>query len=108
MQHKEYTLNFFEICLDNRAQHKMKADQFIENIGSLFEKFDNNIKNKLAPFIQFPHKCMYDTHSLLSILNDIGFNAIPKSPFESKIDDIKNIELQNRTVDAVIIEGEKV
>jgi len=53
------------------------------------------------------HKCMYDSSSLVDILNDIGFSAKKCSAFESEINDIETIEQVGRTLDAVIVEGRK-
>ena len=60
------------------------------------------------PFITFPHKCMYDTETLLRILTKIGFKAEERKGMESTIDDIRNIEDETRTLNAVIVEGKKV
>ena len=84
------------------------ADNFVKFLGVLYEeKGDSLLKKKLAPMIRFPHKCMYDTERLLDIMSEIGFSCQSQEPFVSKISDIKNIELPERTVEAVIIEGQK-
>ncbi len=84
------------------------ADNFVNYLGVLYEeKGDSFLKKKLAPLIRYPHKCMYDTERLLSIMMKIGFNCHSQEPFVSKISDINNIELPDRTVEAVIIEGQK-
>lgn len=86
---------------------KVRADEFVEKLGVLYGNNRNKIKNTLAHFIQFPHKCMYDTPTLLMILEEIGFNAISREPFNSDIDDIRQIETEERTTNAVIMEGRK-
>ena len=63
------------------------------------------IFKKLA---QYPHQCMYSTKSLLKLLESVGFEASSRSAYDSEIDDIKEIELEDRTIDAVIIEGKKI
>jgi ubiquinone/menaquinone biosynthesis C-methylase UbiE len=83
------------------------ADYFVERLGVLCDSYTSSFKSKLAVFIQFPHKCMYDTRTLKFILEDIGFKSECKSAFESKIPDIEKVELIDRTKDAVIIEAEK-
>ena len=50
---------------------------------------------------------MYDQASLIRIMSNIGFKCQIKKPFESEIDDIKIIELPDRTEAAVIVEGKK-
>ncbi len=86
---------------------QIRADEFVQTLGVLYTKKNNFIKNKLAPFIQFPHKCMYDTTSLVDILNNIGFEANSRTSLDSDISDIEGIELEDRTINAVIVEGKK-
>ncbi len=86
---------------------KLCADQFIAKLGVLSGNSKNPIKNFLSHFIQFPHKCMYDTQTLLNLLNYIGFDAVSKKEFNSAIEDIKQIENKKRTEKAVIVEGRK-
>lgn len=86
---------------------RIRADDFVESLGVLYERRGSYIKDRLAPFFQFPHKCMYDTPRLLEILREIGFDATNKAPFESEISDIQTIELKGRTENAVIVEGKK-
>lgn len=88
-------------------ENKIRADEFIENLGVLFMPNSNKIKDKMAPFFQFPHKCMYDTPTLLSILKTLGFDVERRKPFDSSIDNIEEVELEKRTKKAVIIEGIK-
>jgi len=51
---------------------------------------------------------MYDAATLKSIFEDIGFEPELKQCFESEIPDIRNVELEKRTIGAVIIEGKKI
>jgi SAM-dependent methyltransferase len=83
------------------------ADDFVEELGVLYGRYGNKLKNRVASFIEFPHKCMYDSPRLIAILREIGFDATNRSPFDSAIDDIRLIESMERTEDAVIVEGEK-
>ena len=85
-----------------------RADYFLESLLVLYGNKDSALINILAPFVQFPHKCMYDANALLKILDSIGIIAEKKEYLESNIADINNIELESRTVDAVIIEGKKI
>ncbi len=89
------------------TSEKIPAENFLSELGVLYNEYSNKTKNKFAPFIQFPHKCMYDTVSLLRIMTNIGFKASSKNAFESEIQDIHSIELKNRTYQAVIVEGTK-
>ena len=84
-----------------------RADDFVETIGVLYGNSKNVLKNRLASFIQFPHKCMYDTLTLLKILSETGFEAAIRTAFNSDISDIQLVELQERTENAAIAEGRK-
>jgi predicted SAM-dependent methyltransferase len=87
---------------------KVRADNFVETLGVLYETKKNTLKNLLVPLTQFPHRCMYDKETLLTVLTSIGFQAESKKPFFSDISDIKIIELASRTERAVIVEGRKL
>jgi predicted SAM-dependent methyltransferase len=95
-------------CIVTNFNNKVfPADQFLEKLSVLNWEYKSKLKNFLAPYIQYPHKCMYDTPTLLSIIGNVGFNAQSKDPFNSKIEDIKKIEKEERTKFSVIIEGHK-
>jgi hypothetical protein len=85
---------------------RIHSEDFVENIGVLYRN-SNAIKNLFSPFFEFPHKCMYDNSRLVTILNDIGFQASDRAAFDSDIEDIRLIELEGRTENAVIVEGRK-
>lgn len=84
---------------------RLLAEDFVEKLGVLCGNSKHSIKKRLAWFIEFSHKCMYDTKTILRILGQIGFNATSRNPFDSKIEDIKIIETEERTKNAVIVEG---
>lgn len=86
---------------------QIKADDFVERLDVLYTNSSNALKRKLAPFIQFPHKCMYDNQRLSEVLNEMGFDAKVRAPFDSEIDDIRRVELGGRTEGAAIVEGRK-
>ena len=86
----------------------IRADRMLERLEVLYTSHPNPIKNRLAPFVQFPHKCMYDTPTLLAIMAEHGFDARSRAPFDSEIDDIEAVERQDRTINCVIVEGRKV
>lgn len=96
---KAFTLEYLE--------GKMRADFFVENLLVLYPESKNFIKKFLIPFVSFPHKCMYDTQTLIGILKSIGFKVKEKKGYDSLITDIKNIEILSRTENAVIVEGIK-
>jgi len=85
----------------------LRADDFVEALGVLYDRSKNPIKHRLYPLLQFPHQCMYDTARLLDILDATGFESSSRAGFDSGIDDIRVIELEDRTRDAVIVEGHK-
>lgn len=85
----------------------LRADDFTEDLGVLYWKGRDSIKNKLSFFIRFPHRCMYDAPSLIELLNQIGFSAHNKKPFDSDITDINAVEVENHTLNALIVEGRK-
>lgn len=89
------------------VEGRVNADDFIEKLGVLYGNSSIGLKKKLSPFFEFPHKCMYDNARLPIILNDIGFKASTRIAFDSDIADIRLIEMEDRTENAVIVEGRK-
>jgi hypothetical protein len=89
------------------SQGEMRADHFVESLGVLCPEGPRGLKAKLQPLICFPHKCMYDETTLISILEELEFSAQPKCYLESEIEDIESVELEHRTIHAVIVEGKK-
>lgn len=85
----------------------IQADEFVEKLGVLYDIYPNPIKTRLAPFLDYPHKCMYDKNNLIMLMSELGFAAEVRRPFDSRIADIAAIELSDRTRDAVIIEAAK-
>lgn len=85
----------------------IRADQFLETLGVLYGADKRGLKKFFAPFYEFPHKCMYDTPTLVAVMREAGFLAEERRPFDSSIAGIEQIELADRTVDAVIVEGVK-
>jgi ubiquinone/menaquinone biosynthesis C-methylase UbiE len=93
--------------INRYVNQALAADHFVEELGVLYQTSRSPLKAKLIPFIQFPHKCMYDTETLLHALDRSGFRAASWNPFDSGIADIAAIESSGRTVAAVIVEGVK-
>jgi len=86
---------------------EMPADELVEQLGVLYGSDKHGLRRMLAPMIEFPHKCMYDPSTMVRLFQSAGFTAIDRAPFESEIPDIRSIELENRTFEAVIVEGKK-
>ena len=86
---------------------ELPAEEFVEALGVLYLDSGSRWKSRLAPFVQYPHKCMYDTPSLVKCLSNAGFEARGRDSFDSAILDISDIEMESRTNDAVIVEGVK-
>jgi SAM-dependent methyltransferase len=87
---------------------EIKAEDFVDELGVLYAQSGRPLRRKLAPWFQFPHKCMYDTPALVRTLEELGFSAASMPPFASEIDGIDGIEIEDRTVGAVIVEGRKM
>jgi len=90
------------------VEGRIRADDFLELLGVLYgDSGGSEMKKKLAPFYKYPHKCMYDTPRLVTILDEIGFQASSRGAFDSDIEGISTIELEERTDNSVIAEGRK-
>lgn len=96
-----------QVVVNGYINKNFPANEFVENLLVLYTKSDSKLKQLIAPFIQFPHKCMYDTPTLLSIMKDLGFKVQSKTLYDSKIEDIRTIEIEGRTKYSVVIEGIK-
>jgi hypothetical protein len=84
------------------------ATEFLDELDVKYElDTDGFLKRQLAPFVRFPHKCMYDTAALCALLERLGFAASARAAFDSNIEGIESIELPHRTRDAVIVEARK-
>jgi hypothetical protein len=86
---------------------RIPADRFLDRLTVLYHPDDNPLKAKLAPFVQFPHRCMYDLPTLKAVAAERGIKLESRGAFESLIPDIRQIELQHQTENAVIVEGTK-
>jgi predicted SAM-dependent methyltransferase len=96
------------VIVEQYLKSEMSADEVLDELGVGYDSpSDGFLKRKLAPFIRFPHKCMYDSPTLLRIMSEIGFEVKSKSAFESEIKDLKEIEQPERAAASVIIEGKK-
>jgi SAM-dependent methyltransferase len=93
--------------VDRYLSGGLAADHFVEDLGVLYGPAKQGLARLLAPVVEFPHKCMYDSATMRRVLQSAGFVARCRPPFESDIVDIRSIEISDRTVDAVIVEGNK-
>jgi predicted SAM-dependent methyltransferase len=88
---------------------KTSADVFLDELYVVCDTSGMGFfKKLLANYIAFNHKCMYDTKTLIRRLNEIGFQAENRAPLESVIPDIKQIERESRTINAVIVEAKRL
>jgi predicted SAM-dependent methyltransferase len=87
---------------------RMRADEFCEKLMCLPPLSGKGMLSRFfINMFAFPHQCMYDTETLLTILSEIGFRAESRKPFESDIGDIVDIENKDRVAGSVIVEGRK-
>lgn len=93
--------------VDSYRNGDMKADEFLSRLGVLYSSYQSGLKNSIAPFVQFPHKCMYDESALCRIMKEAGFEPNARAAFESDIGGIETIEIESRTHNAVIVEATK-
>jgi ubiquinone/menaquinone biosynthesis C-methylase UbiE len=96
-----------EAFVSKYAKREMDADDFLIKLDVLSDRSGGFFKKLMSPYISYPHQCMYDTRRLVEIMHETGFEAEPKKPFESGIEDIHVVEREDRTVDAVVVEGVK-
>ncbi|MBN1461275.1 MAG: methyltransferase domain-containing protein [Armatimonadetes bacterium] len=97
----------FRLVVAKYIEGEIRADDFVSQLGVGLAGRGRSLKDRLAPLFQFPHKCMYDTTRLLEILDELGFVASSRAPFESDIDDVQKLELEDRVTNAVVVEGRK-
>lgn len=87
---------------------RLPADLFVQRLGvSVQEPGDGPVKRRLAFLVRYPHACMYDRDALLAAMRNAGFEAEPRDPFDSALPGIRDIEIEDRTRGAVIVEGTK-
>lgn len=98
-----------EAIVSDYTSGKTSADMFLDELYVVSDTSGMGFfKKLLANQIAFPHKCMYDTRTMLSRLRQINFQAESRAAFESDIPDIKQIESEGRTKNAVIVEGKRL
>jgi hypothetical protein len=95
--------------VDGYREGRSSALDFVDALGVRAEApSDGRLKRLLAPWLRFPHRCMYDRESLLGCLREAGLEATTRAPFESRIERLDAVESAARTAGAVIAEGTKV
>lgn len=98
-----------KVIINRYTQGKIAADEVLDQLYVTYNSpTDGVLKRIIAPFIQFPHKCMYDTPTLLRIMSEIGFEVAIKQAFESEIKDIQVIEQSERTAESILVEGKNI
>ena len=93
--------------VDGYIAGDFRADDMFEKLLCLYRFSNSSLKNAIVPFLQYPHKCMYDTQTLMDVMRETGFLPKARKGMESAISDIESIEQIGRTVDAVIVESLK-
>lgn len=87
---------------------KTSADMFLDKLYVVCDTSGMGpFKRFLSHQVAFPHKCMYDTKTMLARLRETGFQSENRAAFDSNIPDIKQIESEERTKNAVIVEGKR-
>lgn len=98
-----------ESIVSDYTTGKIAADMFLDKLCVICDTSGMGFfKRLLVNQIHFPHKCMYDTKTLLGKFHDIGFQAESRAAFDSDIPDIKKIESEGRTQNAVVVEGKRL
>lgn len=96
----------FQVIIDRYIAGVVHAEDFVQLLGCELSG-SKGLRGKFERISAFPHQCMYTYDRLVSIMESIGFSAESRRPFDSAIPEIRDIELFERTIDAVIVEGTK-
>ncbi len=84
----------------------VSADMFLDKLCVVCDTSGMGLfKRTFANKFYYPHKCMYDNKMMLALLHEMGFKAESRNSFDSDIADIRQIEIYERTKNAVIVEG---
>lgn len=89
------------------VEGRLPADDFLGVLEVLPQASRGVVRKRLAGFFQFDHRCMYDTKRLVELLEETGFTAAVREPYNSDINGIELLELEDRTLRAAIVEGRK-
>jgi SAM-dependent methyltransferase len=92
--------------VDAYTKGHVPAVEFLDRLGVSSESPGDPLwKRLLAPFVRFPHRCMYDAEGLLAALREAGFDARPHAPFVSRIPDVREVEDTTRAEESLIVEA---
>lgn len=87
---------------------RLPAVELLDRLGVGWCHPDDGFwKRLLAPYVRFPHRCMYDRSSLLGALRERGLEAWAAPPLVSRLCDVADLELPERARDSVIAEAVK-
>jgi SAM-dependent methyltransferase len=87
---------------------ELPAVDLIDRLGVSWSHPDDGwLKRLLAPWVRFPHRCMYDAPALLAALRERGLSAQASPPLLSRIRDVAEVECPERVRDSVIAEAVK-
>ena len=64
-------------------------------------------KRWLAPYVRFPHRCMYDAACLVEAMQETGLEAQLAAPLLSRIPGIEDVETTERACGHLVVEGRK-
>ncbi|MHC4504974.1 MAG: class I SAM-dependent methyltransferase [Planctomycetota bacterium] len=92
--------------LDDLEKGCFEAVELLERLGVFAEQpGDGRLKRWLAPWVRFPHRCMYDGPSLLERMDAAGFDARLHPYGVSRIAGIEDVELEARAAGSLVAEG---
>jgi SAM-dependent methyltransferase len=96
------------VILSDYEKGSFPAVDLLERLGVSSEMpGDGRLRRLLAPHVRFPHRCMYDAHSLIEALRGAGLDARLQPPQISRIADVDAVESEERTRDSLIVEAQK-
>ena len=96
------------VILSDYEKGDFPAVDLLERLGVFSEMpGDGRLRRLLAPYVRFPHRCMYDAHSLNEALRGAGLDARLHPPQISRIADVDAVESEERTRGSLIAEAQK-
>jgi SAM-dependent methyltransferase len=82
------------------------AVELLERLGASSECTEDGVlKRLLAPWVRYPHRCMYDGDSLLEALAEAGLPGRLHPAFVSQLPDVADVEIPSRMRGSVIAEA---
>ena len=87
---------------------ELRATELVDALGvSTADPNDSWWKRLLAPYVRYPHRCMYDAACLVDAMREAGLDARVSPPLLSRIPDITDVETTERACGALVVEGRK-